>query len=133
MCRALFLPRGHNLTRGASDRRLAEAARLGIEYVAPGLWDLVVSEGNRMVASERAAYIKGLGLGLMPWTLERSGCADGRPGPCGRFYRSTEGRSAFEYADILRVMDVLLNDIRVDAVFSDFPLTAAAFANCLSR
>ena len=40
---------------------------------------------------------------------------------------------AFEYADILRVMDVLLNDIRVDAVFSDFPLTAAAFANCLSR
>ena len=54
-------------------------------------------------------------------------------GPCGRFYRSTEGRSAFEYADILRVMDVLLNDIQVDAVFSDFPLTSAAFANCLSR
>lgn len=129
----LFKKLEDNPTRGASDRRLAEAAHLGIEYVAPGLWDLVVSEGNRMVASERAAYIKGLGLGLMPWTLERSGCADGRAGPCGRFYRSTEGRSAFEYADILRVMDVLLNDIQVDAVFSDFPLTSAAFANCLSR
>ena len=51
-------------------------------------------------------------------------------GPCGFYWRGTEGSAAFQAADVLLALDVLFREVGVVGVFSDFPAVVSAFVNC---
>jgi glycerophosphoryl diester phosphodiesterase len=79
------------------------------------------------VPSQAAKDAKAAGLGLITWSLERSGIlADGSN---GSYYQTIDAAIARE-GDVLRVIDVLAQDVGVMGVFSDWPATVSFYANC---
>ena len=57
---------------------MQELADQGVEIIAPPMWMLVVLDGGKIVPSVYAQQAKDAGLGIITWTLERSGTlADG--------------------------------------------------------
>ena len=128
---ALQVTSGQALPREYQER-IREAQDLGIAFMGPNMNLLLTSAGNRTVASPFSRAIRGAGFGLIPWTLERSADeSGGAPGLYGDYYNGTAGQSVFEYTDLLDVLRVLRDDVGAAAVFSDFPATTAAFANCV--
>ena len=77
--------------------------------------------------SAYARNARAAGLGIIAWTLERSGhLADGNNG----FYYQTFDAAIRREGDVLRVLDVLARDVGVRGVFSDWPATTTFYANC---
>jgi glycerophosphoryl diester phosphodiesterase len=112
--------------------KMQQAKDLGIAFLGPNLNLLITAAGNRTVASPFSRILRGAGFSLVPWTLERSADENGAaPGLSGHYYNGTAGQSVFEYADLLDVLRVMRDDVGAAAVFSDFPATTAAFANCV--
>ena len=101
---------------------------LGVRYWAPPLFALLALDGNgEIVASPAALAARQAGLGIVAWTLERSG-------PLGQgdggFYFQTVGSALRNDGDVFRVLEVLARQAGVRAVFSDWPATAVYYANC---
>jgi len=118
------------------DATIASLAAAGVALIGAPLPDLVTSAGHRMVPTPRASHFHQLGLGIVAWSLERSGCPGkgGSPayaGSCGFYYRGLEGVSAFEYSDSLLLMYQLYHTIGVVGAFSDYAATNTAFLNCV--
>jgi glycerophosphoryl diester phosphodiesterase len=109
---------------------MAELAAEGLHYLSPPLWVLLALDGEgRIVPSAYARAARAAGLELIPWTLERSGpLADG-----GGWYYQSVAAAIHSDGDVYRVLDVLVNEIGVRAVFSDWPATVAFFAACGRR
>ena len=64
---------------------------------------------------------------LIGWSLERSGLVAGGKG--GFFFQTVAPAMQTE-GDVLRVLDVLLRDVGVRGVFSDWPATTTFMAHC---
>jgi glycerophosphoryl diester phosphodiesterase len=64
---------------------------------------------------------------LIGWTTERSGRLE--PGG-GGYYYSTVKDVIHNDGDILRVVDVLAQDVGIIGLFSDWPATTTFYANC---
>lgn len=113
---------------------LPDAARLawlksqGVNIVAPALFALVaLDEQQRIVPSAYARDARAAGLQLIGWSLERSGLVAGGKG--GFFFQTVAPAMQTE-GDVLRVLDVLLRDVGVRGVFSDWPATTTFMAHC---
>lgn len=118
---------------------------LGVEMFSPPIQRLVDSApGHRIVKSATAKMLHEIGVrAIGTWSLERQGCDLDSPekqpsgwAPCGiagkGFYYSTlEGQSAFQHADVFRVLDVLFREVKIVGLFSDFPATVATYINCI--
>jgi len=91
----------------------------GIQIVAPPIFALLDTDGSgNIVPSAYARNARAAGLGIIAWTLERSGhLADGNNG----FYYQTFDAAIRREGDMLRVLDVLARDVGVRGVFSDCP------------
>ena len=77
--------------------------------------------------STYAHNARAAGLDIITWTLERSGIlADGNNG----FYFQTFDSAVTREGDVMRVLDVLAQDVGVIGVFSDWPATVSFYANC---
>ena len=65
---------------------------------------------------------------IVPWSLERSGniVAGGQD-----FYYQTIAPAIRREGDVLRVLDVLAQEVGIRAIFSDWPATVTYYANCL--
>ncbi|MEK8034720.1 glycerophosphodiester phosphodiesterase family protein [Ideonella sp. DXS29W] len=100
----------------------------GINIWAPPTWALLALDaGNNIVPSQAAKDAKAAGLGLITWSLERSGIlADGNNGS----YYQTIDAAIHREGDVLRVIDVLAQDVGVMGIFSDWPATVSFYANC---
>ncbi|WP_374566521.1 glycerophosphodiester phosphodiesterase family protein [Ideonella sp.] len=100
----------------------------GINIWAPPSWALLALDGsNNIVPSQAAKDAKAAGLGLITWSLERSGIlADGNN---GSYYQTIDAAISRE-GDVLRVIDVLAKDVGVIGIFSDWPATVSFYANC---
>ena len=100
----------------------------GINIWAPPIWALLALDtANNIVPSQAAKDAKAAGLGLITWSLERSGIlADGNN---GSYYQTIDAAISRE-GDVLRVIDVLAQDVGVMGVFSDWPATVSFYANC---
>jgi len=101
----------------------------GINIVAPPLFALLESdaEGN-ILPSQYALNAKQADLGIITWTLERSGIlADGGNG----FYYQTFDSAIKREGDMMRVLDVLAKDIGILGIFSDWPATVSYYASCM--
>jgi len=99
----------------------------GLGYLSPPLWVLLTLDENGQIApSAYARAAREAGLELIPWTLERSGPLSSG----GGWYYQTVGSAINSDGDVYRALDVLVNQIGVFAVFSDWPATVAFFDAC---
>ena len=107
---------------------MPELAEMGVRYLAPPMWMLVtLDDSGEIVPSVYAEEAKEAGLGLITWTLERSGPLAGGG---GWYYQSiadaTDGDGV-----TYELLDVLAQDVGVEGVFSDWPATVTYYANCM--
>lgn len=106
---------------------MQELADKGVEIVAPPLYFLVtLNDEGDIVPSAYAEQANAAGLDIITWTLERSGhLADG-----GGWYYQTVSEAINNDGDMLKLLDVLAQDVGVRGVFSDWPGTVTYYANC---
>lgn len=108
---------------------MAELRADRINILAPPLWMLVEpGPDGTIVPSAYAREAKAAGLGLIPWSLERSPPLS--QGGSDWYYQTVEDVATRD-GDILTLLDVLGRDIRVIGVFSDWPATTTFYANCV--
>ena len=95
--------------------------------ISPASWLLVTSDGNgNLLPSEYALQAKANNLGILTWSLERSGpLADG-----GGWYYSGLDDAINNDGDIMNYIDVLAQQVGVKGIFSDWPATVSYYANC---
>ncbi|WP_375461410.1 glycerophosphodiester phosphodiesterase family protein [uncultured Enterovirga sp.] len=107
---------------------MAELAQQGVRILAPPLWMLVrAGEDGTIRPSRYAEEAKRAGLGLLAWSLERSGPLKSGG---GYYYQSIKTITDRD-GDTLSLLDVLHRDIGVSGVFSDWPATTTFYANCV--
>ncbi|MBX2839270.1 MAG: glycerophosphodiester phosphodiesterase [Gammaproteobacteria bacterium] len=107
---------------------MAELRAMGVTHLAPPLWMLMTLDKEKnLIASDYAKSAKTEGLNLIAWTLERSGPLGGG----GGWYFQTVKPAITKDSDVLRVLDVLTQEIGVNGVFSDWPATSTFYANCV--
>lgn len=108
---------------------MEELAAQGVKIVAPPMNALLaLDEHNNIVPSEYALAAKRAGLGIITWTLERSGPLSGG----GDSYYASVADVIDNDGDMLAVLHVLAKDVGVLGVFSDWPATVTYYANCMS-
>ena len=100
----------------------------GINIWAPPIFALLSANGSKIVPSQAAKDAKSAGLGLITWSLERSGIlADGSNG----FYYQSFDSAVKTEGDMMNALHVLAKDVGVMGVFSDWPATTTFYANCM--
>jgi len=100
----------------------------GIGILAPPLWMLLtLNEQGELIPSDYALAARAAGLELITWTLERSGPLNSG----GGWYYQSIKPAISDDSDIIRVMDVLAQQVGVSGIFSDWPATTTYYANCL--
>jgi glycerophosphoryl diester phosphodiesterase len=120
--------KGFDITKPESWKPgMKELADQGVKILAPPLWMLVsVGKDGSIVPSVYAEEAKKAGLGLISWSLERSGpLKDGG----GYYYQSIKDITKRD-GDMLVLLDVLAKQVGVIGVFSDWPATTTFYANC---
>lgn len=101
----------------------------GIRIWAPPTFALLAADNGRIVPSQAARDARAAGLGLITWTLERSGVlADGGNG----WYYQTFDSAVKREGDMLQALHVLAQEVGVMGVFSDWPATTTFYANCMN-
>ncbi|GAP84407.2 putative glycerophosphoryl diester phosphodiesterase family protein [Rosellinia necatrix] len=102
----------------------------GVRIVAPPLQYLVAVDGDgEYVPSEYAKTARRLGLGIITWSLERSGPL-ARVAANGDYYYSTVLNATRRDGDMYRLVDVLARKVGVLGIFSDWSATVTFYANC---
>lgn len=125
---AVFLDDANTVADLPSYNDLVAYKSAGIQIVAPPIFALLSSDAaGKLVPSTYARDARNAGLGIITWTLERSGIlADGNNG----FYYQSFDAAIKSEGDMLRVLDVLAREVGVMGVFSDWPATTTFYANC---
>lgn len=107
---------------------MQELADMGVRFIAPPLWMLLtLDEAGAIVPSPYATEATAAGLGIITWTLERSGPLGGGGGWYFQSVTDAIGNDGAYY----EVLDVLAQDVGVVGVFSDWPATVTYYANCM--
>jgi glycerophosphoryl diester phosphodiesterase len=125
---AVYLDDANTVADLPSANDLVEYKSAGINIVAPPIFALLSTDASgQIVPSAYARNARNAGLGMIAWTLERSGIlADGNNG----YYYQTFDSAIKTEGDMFRVLDVLARDVGVLGVFSDWPATTTFYANC---
>ena len=103
----------------------------GLNIIAPPMQILLTVENGEIAPSQYAQNVLDAGLEIISWTTERSGrvqeeiIANG-----GAFYYDTTVDALATDGDILRQIDVLVQDVGIFGLFSDWPATTTFYANC---
>lgn len=125
---AVFLGGAQPTAGNSSLAYLASLKARGVNIVAPALWRLLaLDDHGEIVPSEYAKNATMAGLGLIAWTVERSGPLTGG----GGWYFQTVTDAINNDGDLLKVIDVLAQDVGVLGIFSDWPATTTFYANCM--
>jgi len=113
----------------ASVKNMEELRDAGVNIIAPPLFALVdLNDKNEMVASNYAKLAKEADLDIIAWTLERSGPLD----QGGGWYYQTVKQGINNDGDMMKMLDVLAQDVGVLGVFSDWPATVTYYDNCMN-
>lgn len=108
-----------------------ELANDGVRIIAPPLWVLLTLDANnQIVPSQYALAAKAANLGIITWTLERSGLLSQANG--GWYYQSVSEAIDNE-GDTFEVLDVLAQQVGVMGVFTDWPATVTYYDNCINN
>ena len=106
---------------------MSALAKMGVNYIAPPIWALLTVKDGKIVPSAYAKAARDAGLKIIAWSLERSGPL--REGG-GYYYQSVEDVIDSD-GQLYEVVDVLVKDVGVSAIFSDWPATVTYYANCI--
>lgn len=79
-----------------------------------------------MTASYYAMAAMERGLDIITWTLERSG-----PGLSGYYWGTTENEVELTDGDNFSILRVLIEEVGILGIFSDWPATVTFYANCM--
>ena len=106
---------------------MEELAAQKVRIIAPPTYMLLTLDGQgKVVPSVYAQKAKAAGLGIITWTLERSGPLENG----GGWYYQTIEQATNNDGDMLEVIDVLAQDVGVLGIFADWPATVTFYANC---
>lgn len=99
----------------------------GVNYLAPPLFTLVELDANHdIVPSAYAKAAQAADINLIAWTLERSyPMTTG-----GGWYYQTVNKGINNDGDMMKMLDVLAQDVGIKGIFSDWPATVTYYANC---
>jgi glycerophosphoryl diester phosphodiesterase len=125
---AVFLDEAQPTADNSSLAYMESLKARGVNIVAPALWKMLALDGHgEIVPSDYARNASTAGLDLIAWTVERSGpLANG-----GGWYFQTVTDAINNDGDVLKVIDVLAQDVGVIGIFSDWPATTTFYANCM--
>ncbi len=125
---AVFLDEANSTKDLPSLEKLMGYKAQGIQIVGPPLYALLESSAGKIVPSDYARNAQKAGLGIITWTLERSGIlSNGKPG----WYYQTFDKAISREGDVMQVLDVLAKEVGILGIFSDWPATVTYYANCL--
>ena len=125
---AVFLDEANSTKDLPSLEKLMGYKAQGIQIVGPPLYALLESSAGKIVPSDYARNAQKAGLGIITWTLERSGIlSNGKPG----WYYQTFDKSISREGDVMQVLDVLAKEVGILGIFSDWPATVTYYANCM--
>ncbi len=107
---------------------LAALKKRGVNIIAPPLFALTKLDGDKnIVPSEYAVAAKKVGLEIFGWSFDRSGfLKDG-----GDYYYQSVKEVINKDSDMYKVLEVLVRDVGIKRLFTDWPATVVYFANCL--
>jgi glycerophosphoryl diester phosphodiesterase len=105
-----------------------ELVAQGVQIIAPPQWMLLaLDESGEIVPSAYAEAATEAGLGIITWTMERSGpLATG-----GGWYYQTITDAVDGDGVMMEAIDVLAQDVGVLGIFSDWPATTTFYGNCM--
>jgi glycerophosphoryl diester phosphodiesterase len=106
----------------------------GVQIIAPAMPALLAVRGNRVVPSQLAKDLKGMGFDIITWTFERADLRRGAGAPqAGGFYFDFDptGAAIKKDSDMYKALDVLAQDVKILGIFSDWPATVTYYANCM--
>jgi glycerophosphoryl diester phosphodiesterase len=98
----------------------------GVKYLAPPIHKLVTVKEGKIVPSDFAKFAAEH-FYLITWTLERLGPLSSPPG----FYYHTITDVIDRDGDMMELLHVLVMEVEVVGVFSDWPATTTFYANCM--
>ena len=126
---AVYLEEAEKVADLPDAARLAGYKAQGINIVAPPIFALLDTDGGgNIVPSRYARDAKAARLDIIAWTLERSGIlADGNNG----FYYQSFDSAIRREGDMFQVLDVLVKQVGIRRIFSDWPATVSFYANCM--
>jgi glycerophosphoryl diester phosphodiesterase len=112
-------------------------AAQGIKIIAPPMWMLLAVDANgKIVPSQYAKDAKSAGLGIITWTLERSGRiveevlpTKGTSSPS--FYYQSTLDALHNDGDEMTTLDVLARQVGILGIFSDWSGTVTYYASCM--
>ena len=115
---------------------LSGYARDGIRIVAPPMWMLLTVANGKIVPSQYAKDAKRAGLGIITWTLERSGriveeVLPSRGTASPSFYYQSTLDALSNDGDIMTTLDVLAKQVGIIGIFSDWAGTVTYYASCM--
>ena len=124
---AVFLDSASKVADLPNLAQLQSYKKDGIQIVAPPIFALLDVRDDKLVPSNYAKNAKQAGLGIIAWSLERSGVlANSNPG----WYYQTVSSVIKREGDTMQVLDVLSKDVGIMGIFSDWPATVTYYANC---
>jgi glycerophosphoryl diester phosphodiesterase len=107
---------------------LPQLAKDGVKIVAPAFFALTkLDSKNKIVPSEYAIAAKKAGLDIITWSFERSGTLSGG----GDYYYQYVAPVINNDGDMYTVLDVLVKQVKILKMFSDWPATLTYYANCM--
>lgn len=107
---------------------MGDLAAQGVRIVAPPMWALLRTDAdNRIRPSAYALAAKDAKLGIITWTLERSGLL--KTG--GGYYYQSITPAINNDGDMYEALDVLARKVGILGIFSDWPGTVTYYANCM--
>jgi glycerophosphoryl diester phosphodiesterase len=103
-----------------------------VQIVAPAMPALLAVDGSgRIVPSQLANDLKGMGFDIITWTFERSDLRQGASKAGFYFDFDPNGVAIKKDSDMYKALDVLARDVKILGIFSDWPATVTFYANCM--
>jgi glycerophosphoryl diester phosphodiesterase len=109
---------------------LKKYAQDGVKHIAPPLQYLLTAENGEIVPSDYAKEANRLKLGIVTWSLDRSGPL-AKAAKAKDYYLSAYAAAVTRDGDMYNIVDVLARKIGVRKIFSDWSATTTYYANCM--
>ena len=108
-----------------------ELRQAKVNIIAPPIPALLAVQGDRIVPSQLAKDLMGIGFDIITWTFERSDVRQGAS-KAGFYYDfDPTGAAIKKDSDIYKALDVLAREVKILGIFSDWPATVSYYASCM--
>jgi glycerophosphoryl diester phosphodiesterase len=119
------------VTREAQLGFFRQLRSAGVRIIAPSIPALLAVDGERVVPSQLARDLKGMGFDLITWSFERADLRAGAAGAGSYYAFDPTGAAIKKDSDMYEALDVLAREVKVIGVFSDWPATVSYYASCM--